>query len=67
MAAATLIVYVLPNGEEREERWESVAAFRAWAITRDQRLTYTAYVEDEDGEWVVTDKGAIRGATHGDA
>ena len=65
MAAATLIVYVLPNGEEREEHWASIATFRAWAITRDQRLTYTAYREDEDGEWVVTDKGRVAGQTHG--
>lgn len=61
-----LIVYVLPNGEEREERWDSIARFRAWATTRDQRLAYTAYREDEDGEWIVAEKGSVAGRTDGD-
>ena len=63
--ADVLITFVLPNGEEREERWPSIAAFRAWAVTRDQRLSYTAYQEDEDGEWVVMEKSRVAGSTHG--
>lgn len=63
--AAVLITYLLPNGEERDEQWPSVAAFRAWAETRHQRLHYTAYVEDEDGEWIVLEKGRIAGSTLG--
>jgi hypothetical protein len=62
-----LITFVLPNGEEREERWPSIAAFRGWAVTRDQRLDYTAYREDEDGEWIVLEKGRISGSTNGSA
>ena len=63
--AEVLIIFVLPNGEEREERWPSIAGFRAWAVTRDQRLSYTAYQEDEDGEWVVQETGRIAGSTIG--
>lgn len=59
------IAYILPNGEEREEPWPSVAAFRAWATTRNQRLRYTAYQEDEDGEWTVLEKGRVAGSTYG--
>ena len=62
-----LITFVLPNGEEREERWPSIAAFRAWALTRNQRLSYTTYEQDEDGEWLVTEKGQLTGSTHGSA
>ena len=62
-----LITFITPNGEEREERWPTIAAFRAWAVTRDQRLTYTAYSEDDDGEWIVVDKGHVSGSTHGSA
>jgi hypothetical protein len=63
--AEVMIVYLLPNGEEREERWPNVAAFRAWAMTRNQRLQYTVYLEDEDGEWVLQEKGRIAGTTIG--
>ena len=62
-----LITFITPNGEEREERWPTIAAFRAWAVTRDQRLNYTAFAEDEDGEWVVIEKGHVAGSTHGSA
>lgn len=65
VVAEVLIIFVLPNGEEREERWPSVAGFRAWAVTHDQRLSYTAYQQDEDGEWVVLEKSRIAGSTHG--
>lgn len=61
------ITFVLPNGEEREERWPTIAAFRAWAVTHDQRLSYTAYRQDEDGEWVVVEKGRVAGSTNGSA
>jgi len=60
-----MITFILPNGEEREERWPTIASFRAWALTHDQRLTYTAYQQDEDGEWDVIEKGRIAGSTEG--
>ena len=40
-------------------------AFRAWATTRNQRLNYTAYREDEDGEWLVVERGRVAGTTYG--
>ncbi len=64
--AHLLIVYHLPNGEEYEETWPSVAAFRAWAETRHQRLHYRAFAADEDGEWCLVEKGRIVGSTVGD-
>jgi len=64
--AQLLIVYQLPNGEEREEMWSSVAAFRAWAETRHQRLHYRAFAADDDGEWYLMEKGRIAGSTVGD-
>lgn len=63
--ADVLITFTLPNGEEREERWASIAAFRGWATTCNQRLSYTAFEQDDDGEWVVVEKGRVQGATHG--
>ncbi len=60
MADQVLIVYVTSAGEEHEERWDSIARFRAWAMHQGA-LSYTAYVEDEDGEWVVTETGKAGG------
>jgi hypothetical protein len=56
--AEVLIVYE-SDGVEHEERWPSIASFRAWAMSSGLRLAYTAYAEDDDGEWVVTEKGSL--------
>ena len=56
-----LVVYLLPNGEEHEEQWPSLPAFCAWAANRQQRLRYSAFTQDEDGEWVLSEKGRIAG------
>jgi|GEM_PF-2486635 len=60
---ALRIVYLLPNGEEHEEEWPSVSAFRAWAEKRHQRLQYSAFTQDSDGEWVLHEKGRVAGDT----
>jgi len=60
--AEVLVVYATPDGEEREEHWPSVAAFLAWARGQTAAYTFTAYREDDDGEWVVLDKGRTGGA-----
>ena len=65
MAGAFLIVFTSPDGEEREERWDSVEAFRSWAVSHDQAYAYTAYRADQDGEWLVVDKGSIGSAGRG--
>lgn len=59
MPGAYLIVYTTADGEEREERWPSVEAFRAWARVQTAAMTYSAYRADEDGEWVVIDQGRL--------
>lgn len=52
-----LIHFISKDGEEREERWASLEAFRSWAVSQSSVYRYTAYQEDEDGEWVVIEKG----------
>jgi hypothetical protein len=61
MAGAYLIVFTSPDGEEREERWDSVEAFRNWAISLEHAYQFTAYQADEDGEWLMVDKGRVGG------
>jgi hypothetical protein len=65
MAGRFLISFASSDGEEREERWPSIETFRAWALTQGRRYRFTAYQEDEDGEWVVVDKGTIGERTRG--
>lgn len=60
MTGRYLIHFATADGEEREERWPSVEAFRSWALAQARRYRFTAYEEDEDGEWVVVDQGEIR-------
>jgi hypothetical protein len=57
---ADILIRFTIDGEEREERWPSIASFRAWALVNQLKLAYTAYEEDEDGEWVVIEKGTSR-------
>lgn len=45
------------EGGEHEEDWGSIEAFRRWAAEEGLRLRYTAYAEDDDGEWAVVEKG----------
>lgn len=54
-----LIRFLTPDGEEREEEWPSLDAFRSWAIGEGRRLAWTAYQADEDGDWVVVGKGTV--------
>ncbi|NRA36650.1 MAG: hypothetical protein HRU15_00785 [Planctomycetes bacterium] len=49
---AVMIHFCSEDGEELEEQWPSPDAFYSWAITEQIRGTYTAYEEDEDGDWV---------------
>jgi hypothetical protein len=65
MAGAFLIVFTSPDGEEREERWDSVEAFRSWAVSLGHSYAFTAYRADQDGEWLVVDKGSIGSAGRG--
>ncbi len=54
------IAWITAAGEEREESWPNVERFRLWAAAEGLRLEFTAYAEDEDGEWVVVGKGRVR-------
>jgi hypothetical protein len=56
---AVQVSYTSADGEEREETWPSVESFRAWAVIQGMAFTYTAYAEDDDGEWVVIDRGRV--------
>ena len=59
MAGAFIIAFTTADGEEREERWASVEAFRNWAVAQEANCAFTAYREDEDGEWEVVEKGRV--------
>lgn len=58
--ATIAITWTTKDGEEREEKWPSVEHFRAWAQAQGYGIRYTAYQEDDDGDWVVIDKGQIK-------
>ncbi len=51
------INYRTAAGEERDEEWASPELFRSWAETAELRSTFTVYEEDEDGDWVVVQRG----------
>lgn len=59
MLAGVHIEYEL-DGATHEERWPSIAAFRAWAQLQ-PRLRYAAYREDDDGELVLIERGSAGG------
>jgi len=60
MSGDYLISFISADGEEREERWPSVEAFRNWAIGQGGDYRYTAYRRDEDeDEWLVVDQGRV--------
>ena len=61
-ARPVLISYATVDGEEREERWPSVERFLGWARMQSAPLRFTAYSEDEEGEWVVIDQGRTGGS-----
>lgn len=54
-----LIEFTSVDGETREERWRSVDAFRSWAVAQGISGIFTAYRADDDGEWVVVEKGRV--------
>jgi hypothetical protein len=54
-----LINFQSVDGEERDEYWESVDAWRNWAIGACWRGIYRVYEADEDGDWVPVLKGRI--------
>ena len=57
---SVMIAFTSADGEEREEEWPSVERFRLWAIAERLACTFTAYESDDDGEWVVVDKGRVK-------
>jgi len=58
MSGDFLISFTSTDGEEQEERWPSVEAFRNWAIGQGGDYRYTAYRQDDD-EWLVVDQGRV--------
>jgi hypothetical protein len=48
------------DGEERDEHWPSLERFRVWAAAQGEPLAWTAYAEDDDGEWEVIARGTVR-------
>ena len=54
-----LITWLTADGEEREERWPSVERFRAWALAERLACSFTASVEDEDGDYLLVERGRI--------
>ncbi len=61
MPGPWLVVVVTADGEEREERWPTLEAFRTWAAAERMRGTWSAFREDDDGEWVLEDRGRLLG------
>lgn len=57
-----LIRWLSEAGEEREEAWDTVDAFLAWAATEAVTGTWTAYeYDEEDDEWLLVAKGRLPG------
>ncbi|GDY12728.1 hypothetical protein LBMAG53_16060 [Planctomycetota bacterium] len=54
-----LITWLTADGEEHEERWPSVERFRAWALAERLDGSFTASVEDEDGDYQFIERGRI--------
>lgn len=59
MATDVMIGFLTADGEERDERWPSLDAFRNWAVGEDLHGIYTVYEEDEDGDWIPTMRGRV--------
>ncbi len=59
MAEDLLITYLSADGEERSERWPSIERFRAWALGQRLRCSWSAYAADDDGEWLLIDRGSL--------
>lgn len=57
--AQVLISYQSVAGEESDEYWPSVDAFRNWAHAHAWRGAYRVYEADEDGDWVPILRGRI--------
>jgi len=58
---AVRISFTTSDGECRDEDWPSVERFRSWAVAEELSLSFTAYAEDSDGEWLVIAKGRVGG------
>ncbi|MFW5829033.1 MAG: hypothetical protein ACOCXA_02120 [Planctomycetota bacterium] len=56
---AVMIHFCSVAGEERDEQWESLDAFRNWAIGVEWRGFYQVYESDEDGDWIPVLRGRI--------
>ena len=56
---AVVVVWRSADGEEHEERWSTVEAFRLWAMAEGIRASFTAYEADEDGDLVIIAKGEV--------
>lgn len=53
------VAFTSSDGEEHEEEWPSIERFRSWAVAERLEVNFTAYQEDDDGEWVVVAKGRV--------
>ncbi|MFW5829839.1 MAG: hypothetical protein ACOCXA_06215 [Planctomycetota bacterium] len=49
---SVIIGYLSTDGEERDEPWPSVDAFRNWAIGAGWHGVYRVYEADEDGDLI---------------
>ena len=55
-----LICWTSADGEEHDEEWESIDAFRCWAVSEGIRCRYRVYEhDDEDDEAVLVDSGRV--------
>ena len=57
MSGAIMVHWLTVDGEEHDESWPTVDAFVNWAEAEGLRCQWTAYEEDEDGDFVVSAKG----------
>ena len=61
--ADLLISWRTEDGAEHDERWDSVEAFRCWAVGEGLRCTFSVYRPDEDddgGDWLLVERGEVR-------
>jgi len=54
-----MINFLSPDGTEHDELWESLDAWRNWALGIEWRGVYRVYEQDEDGDWLPVLTGRI--------
>ncbi|MFW5698537.1 MAG: hypothetical protein ACOCYN_01665 [Planctomycetota bacterium] len=55
-----LICWTTEDGEEHEEEWSTVEAFRSWAVSEGLGCRFSAYESDDEDDRVLVARGRVR-------